>query len=179
MKRAFIVIGAIVGILVTWNLLSRRIPSHIEYQGQQIKLTRYYLDYDEYKNDPDNIDPSETLRVQGMVTKAPIANYFATKKDMIDAAFAIKFPGYGIGTFGDGGQGENSLAGSSIEIPRADKFRYITFRQEGGKYVLVDEFIARDIPLLTHVRQEGNSLVYSSDTGSEKVVHPLQKPWQD
>lgn len=61
MKRAFIVIGAIVGLMVVWNFVSKKIPSHIEYRGQEIKLSRYYLDYEEYKDDPDNIDPSENV----------------------------------------------------------------------------------------------------------------------
>ena len=172
MKRAFIVIGAIVGLMVVWNFVSKKIPSHIEYRGQEIKLSRYYLDYEEYKDDPDNIDPSETSRVQHLVAGAPIANTFETRKAMFDAAFSIKFPGYGFGGFGDGGN--SPLTGFSIEIPRADKFRYITFQRADGKYVLVDEFTAPEIPLITRVRLEGNTLVYSSDHATGEVVRPLQ-----
>jgi hypothetical protein len=47
--------------------------SEIDYRGEKIKLSKPYRDYDEYKNDPDNIHPSETARVQGLVMSAPIA----------------------------------------------------------------------------------------------------------
>jgi hypothetical protein len=176
LKRFFMVIGAVVGLLVVWYFVSKKIPSHIEYRGQQIKLSRFYLDYDEYKNDPDNIDPSETLRVQRLVMEAPIGASLATKKEIVHAAFAIKFPGYGVGGLSDGRNGENSLDGFSIEIPRTDKDRYVTFRLESGKYVLIDDFVGPGMPLLTRVRQENNTLVYSSDLGPDrtgKVVHPL------
>jgi len=173
LKRAFIVIAAVVGLMVAWNFVSKMIPSHIEYRGQEIKLSRYYLDYEEYKDDPDNIDPSETSRVQHLVADAPIANTFETRKAVFDAAFAIKFPGYAFGGLGDGRNVDNPLTGFSIEIPRAEKFRYITFRRADGKYVLIDEFTAPEIPLLTRVRL-GNTLVYSSDRATGEVVRPLQ-----
>jgi hypothetical protein len=176
LKRLFMVAGAVVGLLVVWYFVSKKIPSHVEYRGEQIKLSRFYLDYDDYKNDPDNIDPSETSRVQRLVMDAPIGATLATNKEIVHAAFAIKFPGYGLGGLSDGRNGENSLDGFSIEIPRADKERYVTFRYESGKYVLIDDFVGPGMPLLTRVRQENNSLVYSSDLGSDrrdKVVRPL------
>jgi hypothetical protein len=176
LKSFFIVIGAVVGLLVVWYFVSKKIPSHVEYRGQQIKLSRFYLDYDDYKNDPDNIDPSETARVQRLVMEAPIGASFATNKEIVDAAFAIKFPGYGLGGLADGRNGENSLDGFSIEIPRADKDRYVTFRYESGKYVLIDDFVGPGMPLFTRVRQENYTLVYSSDLAPdrrEKIVRPL------
>src|SRR5437762_13346553 len=45
----------------------------IQYQGQTIQLSKAYRDFDEYKNDPMNIAPAETARVQQLVTDAPIA----------------------------------------------------------------------------------------------------------
>ena len=92
---------------------------------------------------------------------------------MFDAAFAIKFPGYAFGGLGDPRNVDSPLIGFSIEIPRADKFRYITFRHANGKYMLVDEFTAPEIPLLTQVRLEENTLVYSSDGAGGEIVHPL------
>ena len=71
----------------------------MDYQGQQIKLTKYYLDYDDYKNDPDNIAPEETSRVEQLVMNAPIASSFPDKRAAIAAVFEIKFPGYGAGGF--------------------------------------------------------------------------------
>jgi len=31
----------------------------IDYRGERIKLSKSYYDFDTYKNDPDNIDPSK------------------------------------------------------------------------------------------------------------------------
>jgi hypothetical protein len=67
---------------------------------------------------------------------------------MIRALFEIKFPGYGAAGLGDGGKGEDSLTGLSIEIPRADKSRYLVFQCKRGKYLLMDDFIESDVPLL-------------------------------
>ena len=174
LKKVLLIIGTVVGLIVIWNLVSKRIPSYVEYRGQQIKLSRYYLDYDGYKNDPDNIDPSETSRVQRLVSEAPIDRSFRTEREVINAAFDIKFPGYGVAYFADGDRGEHSLRGFGVEIPRADKFRYFTFECTGGRYLLVDQFIAPEIPLLNHVRQDGGNLVYSSDAGEKKFVRPFQ-----
>ncbi len=170
LKRAFIVIGAVVGLMAAWSVVSKKIPSSVEYHGQQIKLTRYYLDYDEYKNDPDNIDPSETLRVQHLVMESPIARSFSDRKAMSRAAFDIKFPGYGAGGMGDGREGEGSISGLSVEIPRADKSRYLVFQCRAGKYVLVDDFVESDVPLLMHVQSDGKNLIYSSYDEQRKLV---------
>ena len=34
-------------------------PDAIEYRGERLKLTKAYHDYDDYKEDENNIDPSE------------------------------------------------------------------------------------------------------------------------
>ena len=158
------------GLIAVWNFISRFMPSYIDYRGEKIKLTRYYLDYDEYKNDPDNIDPSETARVQRLVLEYPIGHSYETREEMIHATFNAKFPGYGAGTLGDGRKGEGSLSGLSIEIPRADKSRYLLFQCRAGKYVLIDDFIGSDFPVLMSVHQEKDKLIYSSYEEKTKVV---------
>ena len=170
MKRAFLVIGAVVGLLVVWNFVSKLIPSYVDYQGEKIKLTRYYWDYDEYKNDPDNIDPSENARVQRLVTEAPINSSYDTMEEMVHATFQVKFPGYGAGGLGDDRKGEGSLSGLSVEIPRAEKSRYLLFQCRNGKYVLIDDFVDSDPPGLAYVRQDGNELIYSSYDHARKLV---------
>lgn len=59
--------GAAVAVITLLTLA----PSSSEYRGEQIKLTKFYLDYDNYKSDPKNIDPSEVARVQRRVSSAP------------------------------------------------------------------------------------------------------------
>src|SRR5215212_3020559 len=51
----------------------------IQYQGQTIQLTKAYRDFDEYKNDPMNIAPAETARVQQLVNSAPVAVSYSSR----------------------------------------------------------------------------------------------------
>src|SRR6266478_8316043 len=48
----------------------------IQYRGQTIRLSRAYADFDEYKNDPNNIAAGETERVQQLVEGAPVAKEY-------------------------------------------------------------------------------------------------------
>jgi hypothetical protein len=154
----------------------RILPSSIEYHGERIKLTKYYLDYEDYKDDPDNIDPSETKRVQRLVSEAPLAHSFPNGKEAVDAIFKLKFPGYGVGSFGGTfKEGDGSMTGVSVEIPRADKNRYFTFRNVHGSYLLVDDFIASDTLGLKTVREEHGALVYCAASGETTLVHPITK----
>src|SRR5437764_10069700 len=65
----------------------------IVYRGQTIRLSKAYSDFDEYKNDPDNIAASETERVQQLVEGAPIAKEYPTAEAMIAAVSEIELPG--------------------------------------------------------------------------------------
>lgn len=176
MKRAFLAIGIVLCLAAAWAGVRRILPSSIEYRGENIKLTKYYLDYDDYKNDPDNIDPSETERVQRLVSEAPIAHSFASRRDAVDALFKVKFPGYGVGGFGGAiKDGDGSLNGFSVEIPRADKNRYFIFRNTHGNYALVDDFIDSDALQIETVREEHGNLVYCTASGEPKLIHPIMR----
>lgn len=172
-KKILLIIGALILLMAGWAGLRRIIPSWVDYRGEKIKLTKFYLDYDDYKNDPDNIDPSETARVQRMVSEAPIAHSFASRKAAVDAVFEVHFPGYAVGGFGDSiQQGEGALNGFSIEIPRAGS-RYFIFRNVHGGYVLVDDFIDPGPAAIQSVREEHGTLVYRTPTGATAFVHPV------
>ena len=174
--RLLLVIGAIVLCAATWAAVRRVLPSSIDYRGQKIKLTKFYLDYDDYKNDPGNIDPSETERVQRLVSEAPIAHSFASRKDAATAVFEVKFPGYGAGGFGGAiKDSDGSLNGFTVEIPRANKNRYFIFRNDHGTYTLVDDFVVADPWGIATVREENGTLVYSTASGEPKLTHPVMQ----
>ncbi|MCU1302822.1 MAG: hypothetical protein JWQ87_3106 [Candidatus Sulfotelmatobacter sp.] len=174
-KRLVLVIGACVLLAAAWAVVRRMLPSSIEYRGQKIKLTRFYLDYDDYKNDPNNIDPSETERVQRLVSEAPIARSFASRKDAANAVFKVKFPGYGSGSFGPMRQGDKSLNGFVVEIPRTNRSRYFIFRNDHGGYTLIDNFVMADPWGIYTVREENGKLVYCTASGEPKLVRPMIK----
>jgi hypothetical protein len=148
--------------------------NEIDYRGEKIKLTKAYTDYDEYKNDPENIDPSETERVQRLVLAAQIAKTFGSRLEASKAIGQFAFPGYASGGFIEQSQADGSvLMGFSVEIPRANKERYFVFQGRDGVYTLVDDFVHPDTAGLLHaVTRRGNELVFTSIDGKEALVRP-------
>jgi hypothetical protein len=132
----------------------------IEYRGQKIKLSKSYYDFSDYKNDPDNIHPSETARVQGLVMSAPIAHSFSSWLDLFRATGDIQFPGYGAGSGGSPQPDGSELLAITIEIPRADKDRYIVFRGFQGHYELIDDFVNAQVPYPFGIREQDGAYVY-------------------
>jgi hypothetical protein len=116
----------------------------VEYRGQRIQLSKAYADFDEYKNDPNNIAAGETERVQQLVENASIAREYPTRESMIAAVSEIEFPGYGMSSFNDSPQADGTvLSGFSIEIPRAERERILVFQLKNGSYRLLDDFVGR------------------------------------
>ena len=161
-------------LVVLGSLGCERPSNEIDYRGEKIKLTKAYTSYDDYKNDPENIDPSETERVQRLVLDAPIAKTFGSRLEASKAIGQIAFPGYGSGGFVERSQPDGSvLMGFSVEVPRASKERYFVFQGKDGVYTLVDDFVYPDNPgLLRSVVRRGNDLVFTSINGKEAVVRP-------
>lgn len=167
-------IGAVLVLAVIWTQVRRFIPSSIDYRGEHIKLTKYYLDYDDYKNDPDNIHPSETSRVQQLVSQAPIGHSFPGLLEAVTAVGEVKFPGYASGGFGTRKpDGDGALAGFVVEIPRSENTRYFIFRTTPGQCVLLDDFIASGSLELSDFHRDANNLVYTNETGQLVLAHPI------
>jgi len=161
-------------LLVLGTVGCERGSDEIDYRGEKIRLTKAYADYDTYKNDPENIDPSETERVQRLVLSAPIAKAFGSRLEASKAIGQIAFPGYGSGGFVEQSQADGSvLMGFSVEVPRASKERYFVFRGKDGVYTLVDDFVHPDTAgLLRSVTRRGSDLVFTSIDGKEALVRP-------
>ena len=71
MRRKVLYICLLGAGAILWSMIRPRMPSVppdvIEYRGERFKLTKAYYDYDDYKEDPNNIDPSENARVERAV----------------------------------------------------------------------------------------------------------------
>lgn len=174
MKKVMLLIAALIAIALLWSVGRRHLPSDIEYQGEKIKLTKYYLSYEDYKDDPENIDPSENARVERLVTQAPIDHRFADRKELARALVEMKFPGYGLGFAGKQAQSSGKvLELSSVEIPRAEKNRYLVFEEKNGFFTLVDDFVAPSDPEIMQVREENGLLVYSTRNGQRVLTRPV------
>lgn len=140
----------------------------IDYQDQRIGLSKEYGDYDVYKNDPDNIAPSETDRVQRLVEFTPMGKHFSSRSEMVSAVFYVKFPGYALGSSGERPQPDGSvLQLYEIEIPRAGKSRYFLFRGRGGAYTLIDEFVYSDDAFINNIAESDGKFIYSTRDGTK------------
>ena len=138
----------------------------IDYRGEKIRLAKKYVDYDDYKNDPENLASSEIPRVEMMMTEARIGPAFTNRKDFIDQAFAIKFPGYGMGPAPKVVADAREFIVEVIEIPQVSKDRYLVAEKlADGTLQLVDDFVIRHGPasaysVIRSIRLVDDRLVY-------------------
>jgi hypothetical protein len=119
-----------------------------------------YRDFDEYKNDPDNIAPSETERVQRLLIGAPVAHTFASRLDLFRGVGQIAFPGYGTGSGASRLSDGSELLAVTIEIPRAEKDRYLVFRGRDGRYELIDDFVEAEASFPFEIREGDSTYIY-------------------
>jgi hypothetical protein len=102
-----------------------------------------------------------------MMTEARIDPDFTDWKDFVDQAFAIKFPGYGMGAGPKVSATGREFIVEVIEIPRVAKDRYLVLeRMAGAPLRLVDDFVMpRGVGsaywAVTSVRLVDDRLVYS------------------
>ena len=112
--------------------------SKIKYQGETIKLSERYPDMGAYEDDPNNLPSEEIDRIAGLIKSAAIPQSFRTREQAGEYLYSeIKFPGYGLSLM----QLDKPLALFSIEIPKKDEDRWIAIVQQGGKWVVVDDFV--------------------------------------
>jgi hypothetical protein len=163
------VVGAAIALFAAARVFAIKT---IEYRGETVKLARYYFGYDDYKNDPNNIDSSETARVQRLVSQAPIARSFANRFEIATAVGEVAFPGYGYGGFGDG-MNDGPITGFSVEIPRSDETRYFIFRKTNTGYLLIDDFLDSSMPGINHVEESSGHLIYTMTGRPEKLVRTV------
>jgi len=130
------------------------------YRGDKIRLSKAYRDYDEYKNDPDNIHPSEIARVQRLVITAPVEHTYLSRLALFKAVGQIAFPGYGLGSGGSRLSDGSELLAVTIEIPRANEDRYLVFRDRYGHYELIDDFVRAEISYPFEIRESDGDYVY-------------------
>jgi len=174
-RWALTTIAAAFGAVATTSKLSLA-RAVVEYRGESIRLSRAYHDYEEYKNDPSNIHPDETTRVQKLVTGALVARTYRDRASLFRALSELPFPGYGSGSHGESTQADGTkLLLYEVEIPRADATRYLVFREHVGEYALVDDFVSSVNDPIIGVRDVHDGLAYSHARGSVTVRKPSFK----
>jgi hypothetical protein len=112
----------------------------VTYRGEEIRLSRTYADFDEYKDDDNNLPAEEIPRVAALVKGAPIASSYPSKDAAFEALYELSFPGYGFSAMNVG----QSVALFALEIPQMSEQRYVAFVQKGGDWALTEDFTWQD-----------------------------------
>jgi len=151
--------------------VSEYAPGSIEYLGHSIKLTRDYSTYEEYKEDPNKIDPSQLQLVEQLVSQAPVKSRYQNGDELTKRIFDITFPGYGFA--GSGAQRQSNLSMFGVEIPRVGRSRYLVFREANGVYTLMDDFVASDDKQIWNVWAGNGELTYSTQSHDIVCKRPI------
>lgn len=147
-------------------------PSHVEYQGHQLLTSKHYEDFDEYKDDPNNL-PAESLRAAvTLVRKAPFGPKFSSSDALVKGLFSIQFPGYGAFFANQVGSGHDpELEIVYVEIPGGRFNRYFVLRKgQNDAYEVIEDFVAPQEPEVARVRRTKNGALEYSRVNGEVVV---------
>jgi hypothetical protein len=147
----------------------------IEYRGQPVRLTKRYDDFDEYKNDPNNIAPEEYARVQALVKAAPVPERCADVREVIAVAGALEVPGYGTSGFGTGNTDAGlKIIGQAIEIPHANADRVLVYVSDGSGYRLADDVVLPEQAYVWDVEIRDGAIVYLNRDGRVVAKRPMR-----
>ena len=176
-KHAIIIIGSLIlffYVLFTYERDSGEME--MPYRGESIKLSKRYRDYHDYKNDPNNILPSEISKIERLLTEAEIPPVLKNQELLMREVFGIVFPGYGLSMLGEREQDDGSvLAAFLIEIPQVDKDRVLVFKKQNEAYILIDDFVhSVSSGFIREVVCEGDKLVYKSRDGTIVCTREVQ-----
>ena len=80
---------------VAWFATGNKMSSDdsIDYQGQPVKLSKSYSDYDDYKDDPNNLAPGEADKVQGLVQSAANRQALLRPRADDEGCLRVEVPG--------------------------------------------------------------------------------------
>jgi hypothetical protein len=149
----------------------------LEYRGQQFKMRLPYASYEDYKDDPNNLDTNELGRIEQVMESSKIPATFKSREKFFDfVVFDLEFPGYGLSSLGSTNTDDGSLLDmEAVEIPQADKDRVVVVRESGGNLKLVDDFIYNtfDTNSISRVRLEHHELQYFDEAGHLFRKKPL------
>lgn len=161
-----ILFGVVALAVLWWAYLQVAGIDEIDFRGVKIQLTRKYVDYDAYKNDPNNIADFELPRIERMIVEAKIGHDFQDWPAFVHAVVELTVPGYGLG----GGPAVNAdgreFLVASVEIPTrpaVDKNRYFVLEKlPGGRLKLVDDFVSCGFLRLAEIDLREGRLIYRS-----------------
>lgn len=146
--------------------------STVDYMGNRISLSRAYVDFDEYKDDPKNLPRQSIRRAESIMRSVPFGPNFANTAALSQELDRIQFPGYGSFYANQlGGRLDPSLELVYIEIPGGKLNRYFALeRAENGTLRVVADFVASALPEIARVHRRNGALSFESQQGAPIVV---------
>ena len=131
---------AVCGLLLLKSMSDSALQ--IKYRGEIFKLSKRYASYEDYKNDPNNLDSNEFTRIERVMTETSIPQSFPHQGEFARAVFKLKFPGYGFSGRGEHPQQDGSTCYLfSVEIPPLAKERFFTGHTVSNQIVVIDDFV--------------------------------------
>ena len=144
-------IGAL-AVIVAWQFLIKPVLRNmkgfdeVEWRGQKFKLKQRYLDYEEYKDDSDQLASSEVERVKQFMLAISVLKVASSETDLRQSLRQMRFPGFGSssgGTIKDD-DGHRYIL-NEYEIPQKKEQRTLLYRvEEDGTCRLVVDGVSAD-----------------------------------
>ena len=133
--------------------------NYIEYEGQRFLVSKEYSDWDEFKDDPNNYPESETQRMADAVRAVQFLPSAVDRETVARQMLDKQFPGFGCGAPGLLNRDQlDSCAVFFVEIPRTGLCRYVGYVKVDGRFQLVADFEAPDVPMISMVAVENDRL---------------------
>jgi hypothetical protein len=143
----------------------------IDYGGQHFKMRLPYDSYEDYKDDPDNLNTNELGRIEQTMEAVKVPASFKNRDEFDHFMFFdLEFPGYGLGFLGASATTDDgsTFEVASAEIPQRDKDRYVAVHgKPNGALELVDDFIYAngETNSIERVKLEHKQLQYFDENG--------------
>ena len=143
-------------------------------------MRKAYSSYEDYKDDPNNLDTNELDRIEQAMVSATVPVSFKDHKEFSHFLFfEFKFPGYGLRSNGARAQTDDGskLYVEPAEIPQRDKERVTVVREYGGHLKLVDDFVfSTSTNEIARAKLEKHKLFYYGRKGELVREKGIEKP---
>ena len=145
------IIGAIV-VIIAWQFVAKPVLRNmkgfdeVEWRGEKFKLKQKYLDYEEYKDDTNQLAPSEIERVKKFMLAISVPKVASSETDLRQSLRQMRFPGFGssyAGAVKD--ERGNRYILNEYEIPQKQEQRTLLYRVDtNGTCRLVVDAVSVD-----------------------------------
>jgi hypothetical protein len=127
----------VIAVIAAWQFLIKPVLRNmkgfdeVEWRGEKFKLKQKYLDYEDYKDDGDQLASSEVERVKQFMLAISVPKVAPSETDLRQSLRQMRFPGFGssyAGVVRD--EHGNRYILNEHEIPQKHEQRTLLYRVE-------------------------------------------------